>query len=186
MSGTLGSVETCCNQLVNWGFDPRGPGASFTSRGRAMTTGGAARRALARLARASPARLAPGRRRVPAPPFASSSNQSPLHGSAWEGGGGGGGGAPNPGRRDRGANVPPAAASDPRASSFAARAWISSEADAITDAAAPTERKRSANGGANNGVPNGGPVVELWGDDCLLYTSPSPRDQRGSRMPSSA
>ena len=22
--------------------------------------------------------------------------------------------------------------------------------------------------------------------DCLLYTSPSPRDQRGSRMPSSA
>ena len=23
-------------------------------------------------------------------------------------------------------------------------------------------------------------------DDCLLYTSPSPRDQRGSRMPSSA
>ena len=27
----------------------------------------------------------------------------------------------------------------------------------------------------------------LRGDiDCLLYTSPSPRDQRGSRMPSSA
>ena len=29
----------------------------------------------------------------------------------------------------------------------------------------------------------------LWGDrliGCLLYTSPSPRDQRGSRMPSSA
>ena len=28
----------------------------------------------------------------------------------------------------------------------------------------------------------------LWGlfADCLLYTSPSPRDQRGSRMPSSA
>ena len=24
------------------------------------------------------------------------------------------------------------------------------------------------------------------GKDCLLYTSPSPRDQRGSRMPSSA
>ena len=24
------------------------------------------------------------------------------------------------------------------------------------------------------------------GNDCLLYTSPSPRDQRGSRMPSSA
>ena len=26
----------------------------------------------------------------------------------------------------------------------------------------------------------------LLGSDCLLYTSPSPRDQRGSRMPSSA
>ena len=25
-----------------------------------------------------------------------------------------------------------------------------------------------------------------WYKDCLLYTSPSPRDQRGSRMPSSA
>ena len=25
-----------------------------------------------------------------------------------------------------------------------------------------------------------------WVNDCLLYTSPSPRDQRGSRMPSSA
>ena len=26
----------------------------------------------------------------------------------------------------------------------------------------------------------------IWLDICLLYTSPSPRDQRGSRMPSSA
>ena len=25
-----------------------------------------------------------------------------------------------------------------------------------------------------------------WSNPCLLYTSPSPRDQRGSRMPSSA
>eukprot|EP00829_Urostomides_striatus_P001070 TRINITY_DN11283_c0_g1_i1.p2 TRINITY_DN11283_c0_g1~~TRINITY_DN11283_c0_g1_i1.p2 ORF type:complete len:116 (+),score=41.67 TRINITY_DN11283_c0_g1_i1:38-349(+) len=25
-----------------------------------------------------------------------------------------------------------------------------------------------------------------WDNSCLLYTSPSPRDQRGSRMPSSA
>ena len=31
------------------------------------------------------------------------------------------------------------------------------------------------------------PPLELDRDwDCLLYTSPSPRDQRGSRMPSSA
>ena len=28
-------------------------------------------------------------------------------------------------------------------------------------------------------------AIPLFGD-CLLYTSPSPRDQRGSRMPSSA
>ena len=28
-------------------------------------------------------------------------------------------------------------------------------------------------------------LIDL-GKDCLLYTSPSPRDQRGSRMPSSA
>ena len=30
------------------------------------------------------------------------------------------------------------------------------------------------------------PTHCLAGYDCLLYTSPSPRDQRGSRMPSSA
>ena len=29
-------------------------------------------------------------------------------------------------------------------------------------------------------------AVNLWYHVCLLYTSPSPRDQRGSRMPSSA
>ena len=29
-----------------------------------------------------------------------------------------------------------------------------------------------------------GPTAVVW--SCLLYTSPSPRDQRGSRMPSSA
>ena len=28
--------------------------------------------------------------------------------------------------------------------------------------------------------------LDLQNTDCLLYTSPSPRDQRGSRMPSSA
>ena len=30
------------------------------------------------------------------------------------------------------------------------------------------------------------PYNTLWEQTCLLYTSPSPRDQRGSRMPSSA
>lgn len=154
-----------CNQLVNWGYSPRGPGASAGSRGRAMIAGSSARRAMARLARA---RFPPGRARVPAPAFASSSSNQPH----WEGGGGGG--APNQGRRDRGANVPPAA-SDPRASSFAARAWISSEADAVANAAAPTERKKSPKSRKNGGgtsangrtarTENGGPVVELWGDD---------------------
>ena len=28
--------------------------------------------------------------------------------------------------------------------------------------------------------------IENYNKSCLLYTSPSPRDQRGSRMPSSA
>ena len=31
-----------------------------------------------------------------------------------------------------------------------------------------------------------GPISTSVGSTCLLYTSPSPRDQRGSRMPSSA
>ena len=29
-------------------------------------------------------------------------------------------------------------------------------------------------------------ALKILSEDCLLYTSPSPRDQRGSRMPSSA
>ena len=33
---------------------------------------------------------------------------------------------------------------------------------------------------------NGNTVKDEDGEPCLLYTSPSPRDQRGSRMPSSA
>ena len=31
-----------------------------------------------------------------------------------------------------------------------------------------------------------GIIIGGWASNCLLYTSPSPRDQRGSRMPSSA
>ena len=31
-----------------------------------------------------------------------------------------------------------------------------------------------------------GSMGSMMDNDCLLYTSPSPRDQRGSRMPSSA
>ena len=33
---------------------------------------------------------------------------------------------------------------------------------------------------------NASSINPRWGEICLLYTSPSPRDQRGSRMPSSA
>ena len=29
-------------------------------------------------------------------------------------------------------------------------------------------------------------LTDLWGNPCLLYTSPSPRDRQKSRMPSSA
>ena len=35
-----------------------------------------------------------------------------------------------------------------------------------------------------NSYTTSSPVTDVYG--CLLYTSPSPRDQRGSRMPSSA
>ena len=36
-------------------------------------------------------------------------------------------------------------------------------------------------------ITNPGGSIEHWNEEaCLLYTSPSPRDQRGSRMPSSA
>ena len=34
--------------------------------------------------------------------------------------------------------------------------------------------------------PDGSIYEGEWANGCLLYTSPSPRDQRGSRMPSSA
>ena len=39
--------------------------------------------------------------------------------------------------------------------------------------------------GAGDHFMAGGDVKGM-GESCLLYTSPSPRDQRGSRMPSSA
>ena len=37
-----------------------------------------------------------------------------------------------------------------------------------------------------NAISNSQNVIFTWSSTCLLYTSPSPRDQRGSRMPSSA
>ena len=55
-------------------------------------------------------------------------------------------------------------------------------------------RLLEADGQTDDAVEEDAPVEEAadddaWDDedwDCLLYTSPSPRDQRGSRMPSSA
>ena len=44
----------------------------------------------------------------------------------------------------------------------------------------PVTRKLTVTGDAKYGLPT------AKDEDCLLYTSPSPRDQRGSRMPSSA
>ena len=41
-------------------------------------------------------------------------------------------------------------------------------------------------GSTNGTYVNGAPVTRALPVGCLLYTSPSPRDQRGSRMPSSA
>ena len=40
--------------------------------------------------------------------------------------------------------------------------------------------------GIDGNVTNRPLYAEAEGNGCLLYTSPSPRDQRGSRMPSSA
>ena len=40
--------------------------------------------------------------------------------------------------------------------------------------------------GTSPNVKVNGILVHRLNDACLLYTSPSPRDQRGSRMPSSA
>ena len=54
------------------------------------------------------------------------------------------------------------------------------DADADEDDADETEAMRAKRDGMREREEDGG------SDDCLLYTSPSPRDQRGSRMPSSA
>ena len=61
----------------------------------------------------------------------------------------------------------------PRRSSFALafiNQTVAMYASLISDDTARADNKKTLN----------------WSHDCLLYTSPSPRDQRGSRMPSSA
>ena len=61
-----------------------------------------------------------------------------------------------------------------------ALAWLATRADSGLLAAGPREQAFLALSGLVTAVPL------LLFHACLLYTSPSPRDQRGSRMPSSA
>ena len=49
-----------------------------------------------------------------------------------------------------------------------------------------TEADLAANEVIANGLARLTPEIPIVSEDCLLYTSPSPRDQRGTRMPSSA
>ena len=57
---------------------------------------------------------------------------------------------------------------------------VTSEAKERLDAAKETVRDKVHDATAD------GTGVGATAEDCLLYTSPSPRDQRGPRMPSSA
>ena len=61
----------------------------------------------------------------------------------------------------------------------------------IRDAPRPTTKKQIKSfmglaGYYRDFIPNFAALAAPLSDLCLLYTSPSPRDQRGSRMPSSA
>ena len=76
------------------------------------------------------------------------------------------------------------------------RGWLGVRIQDVTDDVAEALELASAKGALVTDVPDGpgkdggilaGDVITTFdGKDCLLYTSPSPRDQRGSRMPSSA
>ena len=50
----------------------------------------------------------------------------------------------------------------------------------------PEEKLKFVGDGYQFDPSTGVGIAGLKGRHCLLYTSPSPRDQRGSRMPSSA
>ena len=60
---------------------------------------------------------------------------------------------------------------------------ILSEVGLVFKSIVPTYLNHSANGKFDEMVEK---VKEMESKACLLYTSPRPRDQRGSRMPSSA
>ena len=65
---------------------------------------------------------------------------------------------------------------------------LSTRASAVADLSelATTATGKVSETQGRNGLPFAWTVVAMRAYDCLLYTSPSPRDQRGSRMPSSA
>ena len=64
------------------------------------------------------------------------------------------------------------------------KAAITGESPLLKREEEETRRPPRDGGGRDGGGRDGG--GRDGGRDCLLYTSPSPRDQRGSRMPSSA
>ena len=64
-------------------------------------------------------------------------------------------------------------------------AWGAGEEDGIRCNIANPDNRTTAVTTVRTGKLNA-PALRQWCDSCLLYTSPSPRDQRGSRMPSSA
>ena len=58
----------------------------------------------------------------------------------------------------------------------------------VTPSTTETHERKLLNVVEEMAIASGVPVPQVYvmDNDCLLYTSPSPRDQRGSRMPSSA
>ena len=56
----------------------------------------------------------------------------------------------------------------------------------LTESAAQQAARLGLEGDGHGGWYKDGEFVAKTDKGCLLYTSPSPRDQRGSRMPSSA
>ena len=64
---------------------------------------------------------------------------------------------------------------------------VDANGNPLTDANGnPITAADDSDSGADPSSTNAGQPGDMGTSDCLLYTSPSPRDQRGSRMPSSA
>ena len=63
--------------------------------------------------------------------------------------------------------------------------WPASFVECLANRVGPVIRFDYRDSGKSSNSEQNYDLAQLV-DDCLLYTSPSPRDQRGSRMPSSA